>query len=116
MVYTLNPIPADAKPWHIRDAERLRKSFVEDAYEDDGVLRWKSNNRPVPHWSFREALATASDRHLEVERKESAESLRRYREEMANHVPDAEELYEMRAAFGTGTTVVNILTGRRARL
>lgn len=34
----------------------------------------------------------------------------------ANHRRSAEELSEMRAAFGTGTTVVDIITGERIRL
>jgi hypothetical protein len=35
---------------------------------------------------------------------------------MANHVPSSEELFEMRAAFGEGAEVVNVLTGRRTTL
>lgn len=31
------------------------------------------------------------------------------------HVPDAEEMYEMRAAFGEGVEVVNIITGQVTR-
>ena len=34
----------------------------------------------------------------------------------ANNRRSAEELSEMRAAFGTGTTVVDIITGERIRL
>ena len=34
----------------------------------------------------------------------------------ANHRRSAEELSEMQAAFGTGTTVVDIITGERIRL
>ena len=34
----------------------------------------------------------------------------------ANHRRSHEELSEMRAAFGTGTTVVDIITGERIRL
>ena len=30
--------------------------------------------------------------------------------------PGEEEKTEMRAAFGTGTTVVNVITGKRTRL
>lgn len=32
------------------------------------------------------------------------------------HQPSAEELYEMRAAFGAGAAVVDVLTGREIRL
>ena len=34
----------------------------------------------------------------------------------ANHRQSAEELSEMRATFGTGTTVVDIITGERIRI
>ena len=33
-----------------------------------------------------------------------------------DNAPTAEEKSEMRAAFGTGTTVVNVLTGRKTRI
>jgi len=35
------------------------------------------------------------------------------RERMSNHVPTEEEKYEMRAAFGEGATVVNVITGKK---
>ena len=38
--------------------------------------------------------------------------LAEYREARKNHVPSAEEMYEMRAAFGEGSTVVDIITGQ----
>lgn len=115
MIYQINPI-TESRPWLVRDAERLRKSFIEDAYEDNGVLRWKSNDRAVPHWTFRDAFCTASAHHLEVEASEREDFITQYCESQANHVPDAEELYEMRAAFGEGVTVVNAFTGRKTRL
>ncbi len=50
--------------------------------------------------------ATAKKREAE-----DAESLARYRE---NHTGmSAEEIAEARAAFGAGTTVVNVLTGEK---
>ena len=115
MTYQINPI-TESRPWLIRNAERLRKSFIQDAYDDNGVLRWKSNDRAVPHWIFREAFCTASAHHLQVEAEESSASIQGYRERMKNHVPDAEEMFEMRAAFGEGVTVVNAFTGRKTRL
>jgi hypothetical protein len=115
MIYTLNEI-TETRAWLVRDAERLRKAFIEDAYEDQGVLRWKSNDRAVPPWSFREAFCTVSQTHLKAYDRETSQVLAEYRKAQANHVPDAEEMYEMRAAFGEGTTVVNAITGRRTRL
>jgi hypothetical protein len=34
------------------------------------------------------------------------------RESMKNHVPSDEEMYEMRAAFGPGQKIVNVVTGQ----
>lgn len=39
-----------------------------------------------------------------------------YRARMANHVPDPGELAEMRAAFGPGARVANVITGRETQL
>jgi dihydropteroate synthase len=36
-----------------------------------------------------------------------------YRESMEDYEPDAEHMYEMRAAFGEGVEVVNIITGKK---
>lgn len=55
--------------------------------------------------------ATATARDVEVEK-----SAREYRERMKNHVYSAEELSEMRNAFGAGTTVVDVITGKRITL
>ena len=49
--------------------------------------------------------------------KEDTETfLKRYREQQKNKVYSEEELYEMRAAFGEGETVVNVVTGKRITL
>lgn len=46
--------------------------------------------------------------------EETAETLKRYRESRKPHT--AENLAEMRAAFGEGTTVVDIITGEKITL
>ncbi len=55
------------------------------------------------------AKATQAARDAEV--KASIEEYRRNYKE-----PDAEELAEMRAAFGAGATVVDVLTGEKIKL
>ena len=47
---------------------------------------------------------------------EAEEVARRYRERMQNHIYSEEELFEMRAAFGEGTEIVDVLSGNRIRL
>jgi hypothetical protein len=55
-------------------------------------------------------------RHSTVSRKwETQAFLDAYRERMANHVPSDEERFEMRAAFGEGVEVVNVITGKVTR-
>lgn len=88
----------------------------------DGAIRWKSNERVVPK-HCREVLAHSCYRGLldedaceaaeDVEIKASIES---YREMRRNYVPSDEELFEMRAAFGEGSTVVDVITGKAIRL
>ena len=48
--------------------------------------------------------------------EETAAFFEGYRKANRNRRRSAEELHEMRAAFGTGTTVVDIITGERVRL
>lgn len=54
-----------------------------------------------------DAEATQKARDAEVEK-----SISEYRERMKNHKPSAEELFEMRAAFGPGAKVVDVFTGQ----
>lgn len=54
-----------------------------------------------------DAEATQKARDAEVEK-----SISEYRERMKNHKPSAEELFEMRAAFGHGAKVVDVFTGQ----
>lgn len=48
--------------------------------------------------------------------EEAHREITAYKAAMANHVPSAEEMYEMRAAFGEGATVVDIITGQTVQL
>ena len=54
-----------------------------------------------------DAEATQKARDAEVEK-----SISEYRERMKNHKPSAEEMFEMRAAFGPGAKVVDVFTGQ----
>ena len=86
----------------------------------DGVVRWKSNNRVMPndcreilsHTVYRDLFSEDASRA--AEEAETAAFLENYRKNTKG--PSEEEKAEMRAAFGTGTTVCNIITGERIRL
>lgn len=81
-----------------------------------GIWYWRSNGHVIPDSVWREAGLDAPDGQAEARAADVARDLARYRETMRNHVPDAEELYEMRAAFGEGAEVVNVITGKVTRL
>lgn len=88
----------------------------------DGVVRWKSNDRVIPS-DYREVLAHTAYRDLfdeeasvQADREDTRKILEEYRKNMENHTYSDEEMFEMRSAFGEGTEVVNVITGRVVRL
>lgn len=93
------------------------QTFDAAAYTTDGLAwRWASNGRVVP-------LDAAADYGIPVNVEaqtrdrdlETAAFVADYRAAQRNRRPSAEERFELRAAFGPGRTVVNVLTGRRTR-
>jgi hypothetical protein len=104
----------------------MRKTFVKtqfgmtfdaEAESADGrVWRWTSNGAVCPLDACKEygipcdpvAQATAIDEEVE-------QFLGEYRRMMAGRGPSEEERFEMRAAFGRGVEVVDVITGRRTR-
>ena len=86
----------------------------------DGVVRWTSNNRVMPkdcreilsHTAYRDLFSEEASRAAED--AETAAFLENYRKNYTG--PSEEEKAEMRAAFGTGSTVVDVITGKRIRL
>lgn len=83
----------------------------------DGAWRWDSNGSCVPDDYLASTDAPQAERDLttEARRAELAQLVAHMRATEPAQ-PDAEQLAEMRAAFGPGTTVVNVLTGRTTQL
>lgn len=86
-----------------------------------GVPRWTSNNRVIPSWTVRDYfLADLPGLDVQAtmfaEQADNDKFVAEYRKAQRNRKPSGEEMFEMRAAFGRGTTVVNVLTGRKVRL
>ncbi len=108
--------------WKKNAEEEVRKAVAQaDAQatvDADGAVRWNSNGRYLMD-DFCEKLeyagyafsreATAAKRDAQ-----NAESLAEYRRNDKGF--SREELAEARAAFGEGTTVVNVLTGKKTKL
>ena len=96
--------------------------FNTDSYfdADNGVYRWKSNDR-IPFDDMLEENGVPADVRAkcdEVRDAENAVAIAAYIKAREERTPEqiAEERFEMRAAFGPGETVVNVLTGERTVL
>ena len=111
-------ITGELGQWWKNHAEKEVERAVREANElaivdSNGAIRWKSNGSYLMD-DFCEMLeyagyqfsrkATAKSRNIQVKK-----CLKDYR--MNYNGPSVEELAEMRAAFGTGETVVNVITG-----
>ena len=112
----------DGEGW-VFDADAARAAFAEGRHYNDGyVIRWKSNDNVPPadlleDWWRVDAISMCELKESEKARdRETSAFLDAYAESMRNHVPSDEEMFEMRAAFGEGETVVNVITGRRIQL
>lgn len=102
-------------------------TFMEKQYEDremtveNGVAVWKCGNI-VPIGCVAAFLHSKYGDLINIENHEFAldaeaeEVARRYRERMQNHVYSEEELFEMKAAFGDGVEVVDVISGNKIRL
>lgn len=100
------------------EAARLLAQRDNIEVEEDGAVKWKSSGNYLPAdvvekltfagADFFSAEATAKKREAQT-----AKFLANYRK---NRKVTAEERTEMEAAFGKGTTVVDIITGEKIRL
>lgn len=99
-------------------ARRLVVKLRTEATITDGIIRWDSNGAVPPG----DCLALAAHIGLPVNLaackavsdRETDAFLTDYRKRNSGPV-SAEQRAEMRAAFGPGATVVNVLTGRRTQ-
>lgn len=91
-------------------------TFTAEAYTTDGLVwRWTSNDAVVP-------LDAAADYGIPVD--QAAQRVARDAEIQAFVAayranppqPSAEQLAEMRAAFGPGAVVVDVISGQRTQL
>lgn len=108
--------------WKKNAEEEVRKAVAQAdtqaTVDADGAIRWNSNGRYLMD-DFCEKLEYADygfSRKATAEKREvqNAESLAQYCRN--DRGLSGEELAEARAAFGEGTMVVDVLTGKKARL
>jgi len=81
-----------------------------------GEFRWRSNDAVISLSTCKELKITPPACQESVYEEELQKSLSEYRKAMENHVYTEEELFEMRAAHGPGTVVVNVITGKKIKL
>ncbi len=86
-----------------------------DAYSDDGgkTWRWCSNDSVIMLDVCRDYGIPCDTKAQEAARNGYVDAfLAEYRASQPA-TPSAEEQYEMRAAFGPGKTIVDVITGRK---
>lgn len=123
MKLVFKPIPEKDKfgrplfKYDVERAERLRSDFQDPArsYEKDGVLHWVSNDAVVPLDVFEDAYVEPPAGQRAARDAEVDAFCAEYRRQRANHRPSEEEMFEMRAAFGPGQEVVDVITGQKFR-
>lgn len=94
--------------WHDR---RLARLYTDAERDDDGIWRWKINGL-IPPEEYLESLGDDErERHEDARTRDYA----KLREARRRQPMGAEELAEMRAAFGPDTEVVDVVTGKRYR-
>jgi len=113
---TFLPVPSGLSRSRAREASGNREELRGGAlhYERAGALFWRSNHAPIPASYFDAAFVELPSAQASALRDYTLAVVASAR--AADGAPSAEQLAEMRAAFGTGTTVVNVLTGRRTSL
>ena len=79
----------------------------------DGGYRWKSSGNVVPkdYVEIAGVEGEALARHIAAYDADTDRVLAAYRQARKGRRRSAEEMYEMRAAFGPGATVVDAITG-----
>lgn len=86
-----------------------------------GVATWTSSGRPVPGDSAALLVALGLGEGIDLAATKAAaeaaaaKAVEQYRAAQPAD-PSAEELAEMRAAFGPGAKVINVITGREVEL
>lgn len=97
---------------------RAKEMFENEANIENGVVSWKTNGSVIMSDMVELMLAAGCNFDPEATKVAREEQVsREIAEYRANQrPPSGEELYEMRAAFGEGAEVVDIITSRKIKL
>ena len=103
----------------LKDVERAVLKANEDAtVDEDGAISWKCNDRylmddfceKLEYAGYHFSRTATAEKRAEQTRK----SIEEYKKNQAE--PTEDELAEMRAAFGKGSQVVDVISGRVIQL
>lgn len=103
------------KAFRACELKAAEKNWNDMYFDIEGIPRWKSNDR-VPMndmldmWKYL-GKDFNYEKANETRQKEDEEAIKQYCNRRAEYRYSDEELIEMRAAFGEGQEVVDILTG-----
>ena len=100
-----------------KEVERLYNERDNMIIEEDGAVRWKSNGNYLPDDCMEKLEYAPYDLSSKISREatkikreiQNKEFLEEYRKNPP--VLTQEDFYEMRAAFGKGVRVTNVITG-----
>ena len=85
-----------------------------------GVIRWKSNKRVPPQEvldRYKSVNAPFNmEKAIKARKKEQAEMIKEYKESQKQRKRTPEELAEMRATFGEGAVIEDVITGEKIKL
>jgi hypothetical protein len=104
--------------WRTRERATNREYLATKATRDAaGILRWRSNGNVPPEDVLVDGGLEPGDllRHRAVRDAELDVFITAYKANRAKRTDDevAEHAFELRAAFGRGKRVVNVITGER---
>ncbi len=110
--YALQIDPDTIAPFKMGEIQRLRDSMWAEGYEWEGVLYWDNSN-VIPVSVLKDAVMEIPPKQEAAEEKQLRNAIENYKARVQRRSAEelAEQMYERRAAFGEGETVVDIITG-----
>ena len=100
------------------EKEWLENALHEDSEIRNGVLYWKKSGNIAPNDTAENAIVLGYKIDMKKHRAAKAKADKKFLDDYRKNwkPPTGEELFEMRAAFGTNTTIVDVFSGRKIRL
>ena len=109
------------RAYSIQEIAGAKKMFENEArIDENGAACWKSNGHYIMDDMIEKMQAAGCEFNAEATRKAREEQndkfCAEYTRKQVNRKPSAEEMFEMRAAFGAGAIVVDVISGRKIQL